>query len=117
MRGAPFRLWADVDVGAGGRSGNDSANGDERDALRGEITDQRLPFFAVGMEGDVNGCAVVEAKPVVRFGLAHGACGKRPAEFQSEESVDLTEIAQAPARRADVADQQPGGTKNPGRFR
>src|SRR5215813_196340 len=117
MRGYSLRWRADVDVRAGGRSGNRSANGDERDALRGEITDQRLPFGAVRMQGDVDRVAVIEAQPVVRFGLADRACGKGFAEFQSEERVHLSEIAERPARRANVADQQSGGTINSGFFR
>src|SRR5262249_39612853 len=109
MRGYSLRWRADVDVRAGGRSGTRSANGDERDALRGEITDQRLPFGAVRMQGDVDRVAVIEAQPVVRFGLADRACGKGFAEFQSEERVHLSEIAERPARRANVADQQSRG--------
>src|SRR2546428_4976685 len=110
MRRDSLRRRADVNMRAGSRPGNRSANGDKRDALGGEITDQRLPFGAVRMYGDVDGLAVIEAQLVVRFGLADRAHGKRFCEFQTEESVNLTQIAQRPAGRARVANHQPSRT-------
>src|SRR5262245_58364802 len=81
MRSDSLRRRADVDVRAGSRAGNRPADGNERYALRGEITYQRLPFGAVGVYRDVDGLAVIEAKLVVRFGLTDRAHGKRSCEF------------------------------------
>src|SRR5262249_55403815 len=81
MRRDSLRRRADVDMRAGGRSGDRPANGYERNALRGEITDQRLSFGAVGMHGDIYSLAVIEAQLVVCRRLAERADRKRFCEF------------------------------------
>src|SRR5215510_6872266 len=107
MRGDSPRRRADVDMSACGRPGNRPANGNERDALRGEITNQRLPFGAVRVYGDVDGFTMIEAQLVVRFGLTDRAHWKRSCEFQAEECFNLSYIAERPTGRARVANDQP----------
>src|SRR5262249_34632720 len=77
IRRDSLRRGADVNMRAGGRSGNCSANGYERNALRGEIIDQRLSFGAVGMHGDIDRLAVIETQLVVCRSLADRADWKR----------------------------------------
>ena len=89
MRRDSLRWRADVDVRAGGRSGNRSANGDKRDALRGKITDQRVSFSAVGMHGDIDGFAVIETKLVVRSGLTDRVRGRGLANFKRKKASTL----------------------------
>src|SRR5262245_23828803 len=117
MRGDSLRRRADVNMRACGRPGNRPANGNERDALRGEITDQRLPFGAVWVYGDVDGLAVIETQLVVRYGLTDRAHGKRPCEFQTEESVNLGYIAERPAGGARIANHKTCRTIQPGPIR
>jgi len=77
---APRRGLADVDVGARGGAGNATPSRDERDAGRPEVLHEHPPLPAVGVNGHIQGIAVVEAHASVKGSLAEGADRPGPAE-------------------------------------
>src|ERR1019366_1117750 len=64
---------ADVNMGSGGFSGYCLAEGEVGDVLVDEVLQEPAAFGQIGVDGDIDATAVVEAQGTVYGGFAHGA--------------------------------------------
>src|ERR1019366_4563176 len=63
----------EVNMGAGGFSGNCMAEGEVRDVLVHQVLEQPVAFGLIRVDSHVDASAVVKAQRAVHGGLAHGA--------------------------------------------
>ncbi len=89
LHGDARAAGADVDMGAGGLSGNRLAEGEVGNPIGDEILQQPLAFGLIGVDGDVDAAGVVEAERAMDGGIPVGGDGQWLAEFGGEGRLDM----------------------------
>src|SRR5262249_22964968 len=102
----PAARLPDVDVGTRRDSGPRGAEGQERDALAAQVVYERPSLHAVGMHGDVERLAMVEAEPIVSARLPERADRQRVAKPTGEEPLEHGQPGQRPPGTAGKAYQR-----------
>src|ERR1035438_443302 len=99
----------DMNMSAGGFSGDCMAEGEVGDVLADEVRQEPAAFGLIGMDGDIDASAVVEAERTVQGRLAHGADRQRLAELVLESELDAGERTHGEDAIAIVTVGQPAG--------